>query len=223
MKGWPSRSPASADVAGARRPRGSGSRSRPRPARRPARSGSRRSRTPRPARERRGVACALVAEAEVVADHGVPDAEPAGQHVVDERLGLLVIRCRLKASANRCSTPSSASRRALIRNGVSRGGALSGVRTSRGCGSKVTTPSGAPSSRARARAAPDQGAMAAMHAVEIADRHDPVQGGLRQAPVAPVNPHRRLMPAARLRCKGPRGRASGAGSAISQGERGRRS
>ena len=47
----------------------------------------------------------------------------------------------------------------------------------------------------------DQRAVAAMDAVEIADRDHPVQGRLRQRPVTPVNLHRRLMPAPARRCK----------------------
>ncbi len=89
----------------------------------------------------------------------------------------------------------------MTRNGVSRGGACSGARTSRGWGSKVITPSGAPSVAGPRPRGLDQGAMAAMHAIEIADRDHAVEGGLRQIPIAPVDPHRRLMPAPRRRCK----------------------
>ena len=49
----------------------------------------------------------------------------------------------------------------------------------------------------------DQGPMPAVHAVEITDRDHPVQGGLRQAPIAAVNLHGRLMPVLSGKCKGP--------------------
>jgi hypothetical protein len=42
-----------------------------------------------------------------------------------------------------------------------------------------------------------------MDAVEVADCHHGVEGGLRQAPVAAMNLHGRLMPARRLNCKDP--------------------
>src|SRR4051794_10767266 len=51
------------------------------------------------------------------------------------------------------STPASASSSALRCSGVRRAGAFSGCSTSRGCGSKVTTPSATSCSRASERAA----------------------------------------------------------------------
>ena len=149
-----------------------------------------------------GIARPLVAEPEIEADHHVRTPRPPASTSCTNCSGDLRIRCSLKASANRCPTPSSAKRRALTRNGVS-GGARSGASTSRGCGSKVITPRKARAVRGRAPGRLDQGPMPAVHAVEITDRDHPVQGGLRQAPIAAVNLHGRLMPVLSGKCKGP--------------------
>ena len=54
-----------------------------------------------------------------------------------------------KSTSNRMSTPILASRDALAAGDISRKGGASGAKTSRGCGSKVTTPRGVPGLRAR--------------------------------------------------------------------------
>jgi hypothetical protein len=58
-----------------------------------------------------------------------------------------------KGSSKRVSTPSISSRCALACAFISRKGGASGANHSRGCGSKVSTPRGAPSRRARSMTA----------------------------------------------------------------------
>ena len=91
MNGWPSRSRASATS-----PASTAARIRLDEQTSPCQvdrldPGDRRSRYSSPSISRRSTSPArAIAEAEVVADHGMTDAEPAGQHVVDELLGRLL-------------------------------------------------------------------------------------------------------------------------------------
>ena len=67
------------------------------------------------------------------------------------------------------STPQPSSSCSFSRRLVRRAGACSGVNSSRGCGSKVITVVGRPSSAPRAAQALEHGAMAQVQAIEIAD------------------------------------------------------
>ncbi len=151
--------------------------------------------------ERRGVARPLVAEAKVEADHDVADAEPAREHVVDEALGRFGHQMPIERQDVQVIDPEPGqearldpqrgqSRRRLLRRQDLARMRLEGDHAERRAEVAGPRPRGL-----------DQGAVAAVHAVEIADRDHPVQGGLRQIPIAPVDLHRRLMPAPRRRCK----------------------
>ena len=64
--------------------------------------------------------------------------------------------------------PQSASNSSFSRSEVSRVGALSGAKNSRGCGSNVSTQAGTPRRAGRALQLGQHGLVAEMHAVEIA-------------------------------------------------------
>jgi hypothetical protein len=149
-----------------------------------------------------------VAETEIEADHDVAHAEAAGQHVVHELLGRLaqqvfvegereqVRDAELGQQARLDPKRREARRRAVGRQDLARMG-LEGDHAKRRL--KLL--------RTRTRRL-DQGAMPAVHAVEIADRDHLVQGGLRQAPIAAVNLHGGLMPAGCCGCKGLQSRSA---------------
>ena len=89
-------------------------------------------------------------------------AERADEHVVDELLRRLrAANAPSNGMTTSSSTPSPATRSALVSSEVSSFGAASGATTARGCGSKVSTVS----------APRDHLAVAEVHAVELADRH----------------------------------------------------
>lgn len=75
-----------------------------------------------------------------------------------------------KCWASTAFTPCSASSRVLAGASVSRNGPVSGTKKPRGCGSKVKASSGAPSSAAFLARMCKKRLVAAMHAVEIAER-----------------------------------------------------
>ena len=105
-----------------------------------------------------------------------------------------------KASANIASTPSAAIRRALARNGVRRNGSPPGRKYS--CGRRLENQNGQRRAAFFRQAAglADQGAVAQMHAVEIADGDDGALIGLRHVGDVTEDAHGRVkLPGVRAR------------------------
>lgn len=136
-----------------------------------------------------GIAGALVAEAEVGADHHVARAEPAGEDVVDELLRRLPHQERGEREREQVLDPELGQEARLDPEGgqpgrrARRGQDLARVRLE---GDHAERRAQRPRLLARG---PDQRAVAAVHAVEVADRDHAMERGLRQAPVAPVDLH----------------------------------
>ena len=143
------------------------------------------------------VACPPVAEAEVLADHDLARAEPAREHVVDELGGGLLAEVVGEGEREQILDPELGQEPRLDPERREPGRRLVGGQDL----ARVRLEGDHPERRAErprllARAG-DQGAMTPMHAIEVADRDHPVQGSLRQIPVAPLDLHR--LPYARAR------------------------
>ena len=150
-----------------------------------------------------GVAGAPVSEAKVEADHHVAHAEPARQHVVHELLGRLAHEMLVEGEREQLADAEFLQDAYLGPEWRQAGRRLVGSKHLARMRLEGDHAERRPElSRPLARRL-DQRAMAAVDAVEVADRHHPVQGGLRQAPIAAVNLHGRVMPARRRNCKGP--------------------
>ena len=79
---------------------------------------------------------------EIEAGDGMADAERPLQHVGDEILGRLGGEVAVKGCSTSASKPSCGDSRAFIGGGVSTNSGMSGRKTVRGCGSKVSTSAG---------------------------------------------------------------------------------
>ena len=97
------------------------------------------------------VAGAVTAETEIVAHFKMPHAEAFNQRGVDELRGTQLSQAAIERRHSTRSTPCSLNSCSFSRKRVSRAGALSGEKNSRGCGSKITTQLGSPNSAARSR------------------------------------------------------------------------
>ena len=117
---------------------------------------------------------------EIVTDDDAGCAELLPEQALDESGGR---RCRqAPASKRRTKAPSSPSLRktaSFAGSGVRRNRGFSGAKNLRGCGSKVRTAAGAPPRPGLPDRDLDQRLMAAMDAVEIADRQDRAAQGRR--------------------------------------------
>ena len=124
-------------------------------------------------------AAARLAEMKIVARHGGGEAEPADQHIADEILGAAIGERAVEGQDQRAVKPERSGKRRLQRRRRQ----------------PVERPAGKEGARMRLEGQHDAGdiaplrlrprrrqhrLMAAMHAVEIADGHDPAPPGLRQ-------------------------------------------
>ena len=123
-------------------------------------------------------AAALVAEMEIGADDDAGDAQRLDQEAGDEVLGLDLREVAVERHHDDAVEPERLGEPRLGVGGVRRNMNGAGAKTSRGCGSKVSTIAGTPRAAARAFSAVEDVLVAAMEAVEIADGdHGAVERG----------------------------------------------
>ncbi len=174
------------------------------------------------------IAAAARAEGEIVAAHDVARAKPFSSTSVDEGVGR---RGRRRPASKCCAstacTPYWSSSRGLAGGKVSRNGPVSGTKKRRGCGSKVSATTGALERGSLLGGTGQQRLVAAMHAVEIAQRHRPALP-LRPGMDLPVveasgscslRLRRAAAPARRPRRRSPPCRRSGTASSASRARR----
>ena len=157
----------------------------------------------------------------VEADRRAADAEAADQDALDE----IVRRGSREPASNVMtmapSSPLAASRRSLLRSLESWNSVSCGRKNSRGCGVKVSAAALRPSALARLKRGADHRAVAAVHAVEIADRHHgavqrpdigrnigtlrAVAGDVEVPGFAHIRRHVRILPPCRATLRLPRG------------------
>ena len=116
-----------------------------------------------------GIAGTPLAEAEIGPDDDVAQPEPVADDIPGEFPRAERRERGVEVQLVKPFDPSFSSLWARASRPIRRNGGASGAKNSRGCGSKVSTPSGAPCRGARPAGRVDHRLVADMHAVEVAD------------------------------------------------------